>query len=65
MSADSFLLYFRRFISARGTSTEIIIDTAKQFKLSSDTVNAIWGRLLKNDEVQNYLKNLFLFHGLL
>ena len=37
---------------------EIISDNAKQFKLSSDTINAIWGRLLGNEEVQNYVSNL-------
>ena len=58
MSADSFLLCFRRFISARGTPIEIISDNAKQFKLSSDTINAIWGRLLRSEEVQNYVSNV-------
>ena len=36
----------------------IISDNAKQFKLSSDTINAIWGSLLRSEEVQNYVSNV-------
>ncbi len=57
MSADKFLLCFRRFIATRGTPVEIISDNAKQFKLSSDTMKLIWSSVTESDEVQNYASN--------
>ena len=58
MSADSFHLCFRRLISARGIPIEIISYNAKQFKLSSNISNAIWGRLFMSEEVQNSVSNI-------
>ena len=39
MTTEEFLYAFRRFISTRGTPTQIISDNASQFKLGSEIVN--------------------------
>jgi len=55
MSASTFLYCLRRFIATRGTPVQIISDNAKQFKLSSDTVQLVWQEVTHNEEVQNYV----------
>ena len=46
MTAEQFLLCFRRFISQRGTPREIISDNAQQFKTASSVINRIWKNIL-------------------
>lgn len=57
MSAEEFLLGFRRFISQRGSPIEIISDNALQFKTASKTLNLIWQKVTKCEEVQNHVSN--------
>jgi hypothetical protein len=46
---------FRRFISVRGTPSEIISDNAMQFKSSSVILNSVWNKISKCEDVQNYV----------
>lgn len=55
MSAEEFLMAFRRFISVRGTQSEIISDNAMQFKSSSFILNSVWNKISKCEDVQNYV----------
>ena len=57
MSADEFLLGFRRFISQRGTPIEIISDNAQQCKTASRTLDLVWKNVIKCNEVQNHVSN--------
>ena len=57
MSAEEFLLGFRRFISTRGSPNEITRDNAKQFKTASKALDLLWKGVIKCDEVQNYASN--------
>ena len=57
MSAEEFLLVFRRFISIRGTPVEIVSDNAPQFKTASKVLNLLWRNVIKCDEVQTYASN--------
>ena len=58
MSAEEFLLGFRRFISTRGSPNEITSDNAKQFKTASQVLDVLWKNVTKCDEVQNYASNI-------
>jgi len=55
MSAEQFLLCFRRFVSQRGTPSEIISDNAQQFKSASVAIGRVWKKILHCDDVQNYV----------
>ena len=55
MSTEEFLMAFRRFISVRGTPSEIISDNAMQFKSSSVILNSVWNKISKCEDVQNYV----------
>ena len=57
MSAEEFLLGFRRFISKRGSPVEIISDNALQFKTASQTLDLVWKKVIRCDDVQNYVSN--------
>ena len=57
MSAEEFLLGFRRFTAVRGTAIEIWSDNAAQFKTASDVLQSLWKRIVKSEEVQNYVSN--------
>ena len=58
MSAEEFLLGFRRFISTIGSPNEITSDNAKQFKTASQVLDVLWKNVTKCDEVQNYASNI-------
>ena len=58
MSAEEFLLGFRRFISNRGTPIEITSDNALQFKTSSKVLNLVWKHVIQSEEVQTYASNV-------
>ena len=57
MTAEEFLLGFRRFISVRGTPVEIISDNALQFKSASKVLESAWRQLTKCEDVQSYVSN--------
>ena len=58
MSAEEFLLGFRRFISTRGTPVEIGRDNALQFITASVMLNLLWRNVINCDEVQTYASNI-------
>ena len=58
MSAEEFLLGFRRFISNRGTPIEITSDNALQFKTASKVLNLVWKHVIQSEEVQTYASNV-------
>ena len=58
MSAEEFLLGFRRFISNRGTPIEITSDNALQFKTASKVLNLVWKHVIQSKEVQTYASNV-------
>ena len=51
MSAEEFLLCFRRFIARRGVPKQILSDNAKQFKTARSVLNKIWSNVVRSDEV--------------
>lgn len=55
MTAQSFLMCFRRFVATKGTPCEIISDNAQQFKLSHDVLKQVWGQTIQSEEVQSYM----------
>ena len=57
ISAEEFLLGFRRFISQRGCPSEIISDNALTFKTASKSFDLLWKNVIKCDDVQNYVSN--------
>ena len=54
MTADEFLLCFRRFTAQRGLANVLISDNALQFKAANQSIVAVWSKMLHCDEVQNY-----------
>ena len=57
MTADEFLLCFRRFIAQRGLPNVIISDNAMQFKAANQSLDSIWNSVTQCEEVQNYASN--------
>ena len=57
MSAEEFLLGFRRFISQRGSPIDIISNNALQFKTASQTLDLLWKKVIRCDDVQNYVSS--------
>ena len=57
MSAYHFFLGFRRFIAQHGKPCKIISDNAAHFKLASDTIDKIWGRILTEEDTVSYSAN--------
>lgn len=57
MSAEEFLLGFRRFISVRGTPVEIISDNATQFKAASKVLESAWKQMTRCEDVQSYVSD--------
>ena len=57
MTAHQFLLGLRRFIAQHGKPSKIISDNAAQFKLASDTIDKIWGKILTEDDTVSYIAN--------
>lgn len=57
MSAEQFILGFRRFLSRHGKPREIISDNASQFKLASETLGKLWGQILTHNDVTSYIAN--------
>ena len=57
MSAEEFLLGLRRFTAVRGTAIGIWSDNTTKFKTASDVLQSLWKRIVKSEEVQNYVSN--------
>ncbi|VDI80005.1 Hypothetical predicted protein [Mytilus galloprovincialis] len=57
MTTEEFLYAFRRFVSIRGAPCNILSDNAAQFKLGSATLDLVWKKVIKCDDVQNYVSN--------
>lgn len=57
MTAEQFLLCFRRFIARRGTPALILSDNATQFKLAKTVVEKAWENVLRSPDVKNYTAN--------
>jgi hypothetical protein len=57
LSTEEFLSALRRFIARRGAQKEIISDTASHFKLAKNTLELIWQKTIKCDEVQSYVSD--------
>ncbi|XP_045161003.1 uncharacterized protein LOC123525910 [Mercenaria mercenaria] len=55
MSSEEFLLALRRFISQRCVPSEVTSDNTLQFKTASATIDLLWSRMLKNEEVLSYM----------
>ena len=58
MSAEEFLLAFRRFVAQRGSPIEVISDNALTFKTSSQALDLLWKKVTKCDDVQSYVLNI-------
>lgn len=54
MTAELFLLAFRRFVSLQGTPTEVLSDNASQLMLAADVVFALWNKVLTCEGVYSY-----------
>ncbi|CAG2201797.1 unnamed protein product [Mytilus edulis] len=57
MSAEEFLLGFRRFIARWGNPKQIISDNGSQFKLASNTLEEAWNGVTVDSDVQTYMAN--------
>ena len=55
MSAESFLLAFRRFIGQRGKPEMVVSDNASQSKKGAEVMDRIWLSMLKDETVQSYV----------
>ena len=58
MSAEEFLLAFRRFVAQRGSPIEVISDNALTFKTSSQALDLLWKKVTKCDDVQSHVSNI-------
>lgn len=54
MSTEEILLGLRRFVASHGTPCEIISDNAPQFILTSDVIEKLWSKILREAEVISY-----------
>ena len=57
MLTEKFLLGLSRFVARHGSPCEIIADNASQFKLAHDTIDKLWGQMLKETDVFSYSVN--------
>jgi len=57
MSSEDSLMGLRRFVASRGTSIEIIMAHAKNVKSSSIAIDLLWTRIVKCEDVQNYVSD--------
>ena len=57
LSAKSFMLCLRRFMSRRGVPERIISDNASQFKLTKTTIERAWTNIVKDSDVKTYMAN--------
>ena len=54
MSAESFLLALRRFVSRRGKPTEIVSDNASQFKVTNEITDIAWRNVFQDEQIYSY-----------
>ena len=57
MSAQQFLLGFRRFIATYGKPNKVISDNTSHFKLAAETIDRLWTNILKETDVVSYVAN--------
>ena len=55
MTIRTFLMMHRRFTARSGTPRKVISDNAKQFKLASTTIDAVWQSIEECSDVLNYI----------
>lgn len=55
MSTTEFLLCFRRFVSQRGTPSDVISDNAMQFRTASTVLDKVWNQVHKSHDLWNYV----------
>ena len=58
MTAQEFLLCFRRFIAHRGLPSVVISDNAKKFKSASESLDSVWKNVTQCEDVQSYSSNV-------
>ena len=54
MTAEEFLLCFKRLIARRGSPNVVISDNAMQFKTVSQAKNSVWKNVIHCEVVKNY-----------
>ena len=57
MTTEEFLLCFKRFISTRGTPSEIISDNAKQFRTASNVLDRVWNQIHTSEDIASYVSD--------
>ena len=57
MTAECFILCFRRFIARRGTPKMIISDNGTQLKLGGSVIGKLWGKIIADEDIQSYASN--------
>uniref|UniRef100_A0A914PNA9 Integrase catalytic domain-containing protein n=1 Tax=Panagrolaimus davidi TaxID=227884 RepID=A0A914PNA9_9BILA len=58
MTAEDFLLSFRKFVARCGAPKYVLSDNAKQFKTTANALEDIWKKAIKNEtSIDYYLKN--------
>uniref|UniRef100_A0A914PDM6 Integrase catalytic domain-containing protein n=1 Tax=Panagrolaimus davidi TaxID=227884 RepID=A0A914PDM6_9BILA len=58
MTAEDFLLAFRKFVARCGAPKYILSDNAKQFKTTAKALDDIWKKVVKDEQsIDFYLKN--------
>ncbi len=57
LSAEHFLLGFRRFIASRGKPKRVLSDNAPQFKLTKSAVDKLWSAIFLDGDFQSYISN--------
>ncbi len=57
MTAEQFLMCFRRFISRHGKPEQLISDNATQFILAKSTLDKVWNDVIHDPETQTYVAN--------
>ena len=58
MSANSFILALRRFMSIRGQPQCIVSDNAKSFQMTRRTLELLWADVVIDEAVQDYVANI-------
>ena len=57
MTAECFILCFRRFIARRGTPKMIISDNGTQLKLGGSVIGNLCGKVIADEDIQSYASN--------
>ena len=57
ISTDMILPGLRRFVARLRNPYEIFSDNASQFELANDTIDKLWGQVLKETDIISYSVN--------